>query len=297
MLGGHRIAVHYGEEQMEINIDNLKIIGRGATSDVFLLGDYEVLKLFKPEYTKEAVDYEANIAYEINRLEITAPKMFNVIKVNNRFGIIYEYIKGSLLFDELLRKRNTKEIVKELVKKQIEINSKISERLPKQSARFEDQINKTDLDKDTKERIIDFVNKVPKENCVCHGDYHVGNIMRVNNELVILDWMNSYSGNKETDLIRSILMFESPYISIKLNMIQKVIFKILKRKIARIYKKEISKSVKIRNYKSWLVVVAAVRLSDNVPNEKKWLKRIIRNNIRHLTKFSTPTTRSSRVAG
>ncbi len=281
---------------MEINIDDFKIIGSGATSDVFLYSDTQVLKLFKQEYTKEAVDYEANIVTEINRLGIAAPRIFSVVTVNNRFGIMYEYIKGSLLFDELLNKKNTKNIIKELVRNQIEINGKTSINLPEQSVRFEKQINRTDLAGDTKEKIKDFIKKVPEENCVCHGDYHVGNIMRVNNELVVLDWMNCYSGNKETDLIRSILMFQSPYIPVKLNMIQKIIFKIFKKNTAGTYKKEVLKSVKIRNYKAWLVVVAAVRLSDNVPGEKKWLEKIIRNNIKHLTKFSAPTTRSSRAA-
>ena len=269
---------------MNIKTDDLKIVGKGATSDVFLLDDQRVIKLFNKNYSKDAVDYEADIARKIQDLNIPAPKIYGTVTVDGRYGIIYEYIRGIPLFDELLQsKKNIKKIIEELVCRQLEINNIESRDLPVQRTRFKNQIARTDLSDEIKEKINTYLSVMPVKNNVCHGDFHAGNIVRADNQLIILDWMNCYAGNREGDLIRSILMMESPYIPVKLRLVQKLWFMSFKKKAAGIYKKTVLSKYKIKKYRAWLTVVAAVRLCDNVPGEDKWLKRIIQKNIKYLS--------------
>lgn len=268
---------------MNIKTDDLKIIGKGATSDVFLLDDQRVIKLFNKNYSKDAADYEADIARKIQGLGIPAPEIYGTVTVDGRYGILYEYIRGISLFDELLQsKKNIKKIIEELVCKQLEITTIESQDLPAQRTRFKRQIARTDLSDEIKEKINTYLSLMPVKNDVCHGDFHAGNIVRADNRLVILDWMNCYAGNREGDLIRSILMMESPYIPVKLRLLQKLRFKLFKRKAAGIYKRIVLSKYKIENYKAWRTVAAAVRLCDNVPGEDKWLKGIIQKNIKYL---------------
>jgi len=272
---------------MNIEIDKLKMIGQGATSSVFLLDDQKVLKLFNNRFSQDAVDYEARIAYEIQKLDISAPKIYDTISVNDQPGILYEYIKGKSLIEELLSNRNRiKAIVEEMVGTQMAINKMQSSSLPNQCTRINEQISKTHIDKDIKEKINGFLESLPGKNHVCHGDFHVGNLIRTHHGLVVLDWMNCYSGHAEGDIIRSILIMESPYIPFDTNFLQGFLFKRFKKKFARIYKKTVQKTYKIRNYKAWLVIIAAVRLSDNIPNEERWLRKIIQRNHRHLNRVS-----------
>ena len=263
-------------------MNELQKIGSGFTAEVFLTADGKALKLFYAQYAKNAVMYEAHIAEEIQRCGLPSPVVHGVRTVGNRYGIEYEYIQGRSLFDELLAAKDKKRIIREIAQMQLRISHKTSVTLPPQHERFAQQIAFTSLDEKTKERIIGWLRGIPEENCVCHGDFHAGNLMRTEHGLVALDWMNCYRGNWESDVARSILMLASPYIPLALNAAQRFAFRSMKRRLARAYKREVCKMQRIKHYKAWLAIAAAVRLRDAVPSEEAWLTRIIRTHIRHL---------------
>ena len=120
-------------------MNELEIVGRGVTSEVYRLDDEKVLKLFTKDYSKEVVDYEAGIAYEVQRLNVSAPKIYGIVTIGERYGIVYEYIKGMSLADELSNNRQDakaiEEIIDELVRKQLEVGIVESPALPKQKTR------------------------------------------------------------------------------------------------------------------------------------------------------------------
>jgi len=269
-----------------ININNLKLIGKGATSDVFQYQNDKIIKLFNSEYNIDAVNYEAEIAKEITKSNIKAPKYIDKIEINNRYGIIYEYIPGKLIFEVLLENtKNANSIINQFVKTQIDINNKTNKNLPDQCSRLSYLINRTDLLPKYKNIIISSLQKMPVSDHICHGDFHVGNIIYYNNEFYTIDWMNSYKGNIESDVLRSYLMLISPYIPFKLSIVRRIMFMIFKRKLGVKYLKEYKISKKV--LRKWWPIIAAARLSDNVPNEKKWLMRKIALNIKYLTTAST----------
>ena len=90
-------------------------MGRGVTSEVYRLDDEKVLKLFTKDYSKEVVDYEAGIAYEVQRLNVSAPKIYGIVTIGERYGIVYEYIKGMSLADELSNNRQDTKAIEEII--------------------------------------------------------------------------------------------------------------------------------------------------------------------------------------
>lgn len=269
-----------------IKLNDLKLIGKGATSDVFQYQNDKIIKLFNSEYNIDAVNYEAEIAKEITKTNIKAPKFIDQIEIDNRYGIIYEYIQGKLIFEVLLEnKRNVNLIINKFVKTQIEINNNINTKLPDQCSRLSYLINRTDLSPKYKNVIISTLQKMPISEHVCHGDFHVGNIIYSNNDYYTIDWMNSYKGNIESDVLRSYLMLISPYMPFELSLVRRIMFMRFKRKLGEKYLKEYKISKKV--LRKWWPIIAAARLSDNVPNEKNWLMRKITRNIKYLTTAST----------
>ncbi|HOV94974.1 MAG TPA: aminoglycoside phosphotransferase family protein [Spirochaetales bacterium] len=269
-----------------IDVNKLEIVGRGVTSEVYRLDDEKVLKLFTRDYSKEAVDYEAGIAYEVQKLNVSAPKIYDTVTIGERHGIVYEYIKGVSLADEISNNRYSAKaidiIVDELVRKQLEVGMVESSALPKQSTRFRLQLDKTHLDEETKGKMKAYLASLPEKNNVCHGDFHPGNVQRVGDRLVLLDWMNCHSGNIEGDLIRSILTMETPYLPTHGTEEEDSNFRSFKQYLAKLYKQTVLSKYDIGNYGAWLAIGAGLKLSDNLGEEEDWLKRMIKQNLKCL---------------
>ena len=79
-----------------IKIDDLQLIGSGATANVYLYDKKKIIKLFNNDYDINAVNYEAKIAQEINDSCINAPKFYQTIIINGQNGIVYEFVEGEL---------------------------------------------------------------------------------------------------------------------------------------------------------------------------------------------------------
>ncbi|MBR5095853.1 MAG: phosphotransferase, partial [Treponema sp.] len=127
---------------------------------------------------------------------------------------------------------------------------------------------------------------IKQESFICHGDFHAGNIIARDGRFVAIDWMNCYAGNKEGDLARTYLMLVTPDLPFELGKIQKAILTLYKKALGRVYLNEYLKlsGLKKRRLIKWLPIIAAARLDDNIPSERKWLLKIIRKTIKFLRK-------------
>jgi thiamine kinase-like enzyme len=122
---------------------------------------------------------------------------------------------------------------------------------------------------------------------VCHGDFHPGNIIiDAQNGLCTIDWMNSYYGNPVGDVVRSYITLMSPYIPFKAPGIIRLMFLLYKRFLGSLYLHEYRKDTAItrNDINTWIPIIAAVRLADNVPHEGEWLATLIEKKRKHLAK-------------
>ena len=272
-----------------IKIDDLQLIGSGATANVYLYDNNKIIKLFNNDYDINAVNYEAKIAQEINDSCITAPKFYQTIIINGQNGIVYEFVEGELLFSLLLKSSLPKgiKLIKKLAQTQISINQKRNNNITSQIDRFSYLINKSTGIESYKDVLIEGLKSIKQDNCICHGDLHAGNIIVNSSGYVPIDWMNCYAGNKEGDLIRSYLMLVSPYIPFQAGRIIRILFRIYKNILGHVYMKEYLKLTKLKKkeLRKWYSIIAASRLADNVPNEEQWLIKIIRKNINYLKNY------------
>jgi thiamine kinase-like enzyme len=186
-----------------IDIDDLQLIGSGATANVYLYEKNKIIKLFNEDYDLNAVNYEAKIAHEINYSYVKSPKYYQTIRVNDKNGIIYEFIEGELLVSILLKSSLLKSIklIKKLVQTQIDINQKSNKNIANQIDRFSYLINKSSNIDQYKSTLINGLKSIKQDSFICHGDLHAGNVIVNNSIFITIDWMNCYAGNKEGDLL------------------------------------------------------------------------------------------------
>ncbi len=232
-----------------------KVVGTGAQATVYCSGKYAI-KLFKENYSKTAIFYEALINSIIENTELPVPKTYEVLNIGKQMALKMDYIEGISLIDCILKDRdNTETYLKKMVRLQVEMHSKkIS--LPfslKDRLKNKIQGNK-DLSVTKKEKMLTILNELPEGNELCHGDFHGYNILVCDGEYWIIDWVDSSYGCADGDACRTYMIY-SLYAPELAEM------------YLTLYCKETGKERE--KILAWLPVVATARLSENIANEEK----------------------------
>lgn len=176
----------------------MELIGKGNTAEVYDLGDGKVLKLFVEGYPVKYVEHEFNNAKIFAETGAPVPKAYEMKEVNGRNGIVYEKIEGCSLL-EWMRTEGAPDralvILWTLQKQYLESTSD-------ELVNYKDYIKTIVGDKSPE--LIQKLEKLPDGNNICHGDFHVLNIiMDKNNNPTIIDFMNVCSGPKNYDIARA----------------------------------------------------------------------------------------------
>jgi tRNA A-37 threonylcarbamoyl transferase component Bud32 len=189
----------------------MKLIARGATADVFLNNDNMLIKLFKANFSKERVEFEANNQRNIFKMGIPVPKIYDVLELDGRYGIVMEYIKGISLGEKLQKINNTDEIkyfFNHVIDLQIGVNSISLKTYPRMKNNLTEQIYAAKyLDNNQKKVFLDKLGKIEFKNNLCHGDFHPYNLLYTEEGIKIIDWADSTIGNMEVDIYRSYLIY------------------------------------------------------------------------------------------
>ena len=69
-------------------------LGRGYYAEVFAYGEGKVIKLFDDGRDMESANHEARVTAVARESGIPAPKVYEVVTVNDRVGIVMERIDG-----------------------------------------------------------------------------------------------------------------------------------------------------------------------------------------------------------
>lgn len=245
---------------MELN----KVVGTGAQATVYCSGKYAI-KLFKENYDKTAIFYEALINSIVENTELPIPKTYEVLKIDNQMGIKMDYIKGISLIDSIFKDiDNTAVYLENMVKLQIEMHSKKISLPFSLKDKLKDKIQgNQDLGKTQKEKMLTLLKELPDGNELCHGDFHGYNILVCEGEYWIIDWVDSTYGCADGDACRTYM-----------------IYSIYAQDLAELYLTSYCKNTgKERDgILAWLPVVAAARLSENITNEEEMLISWINGN-------------------
>ena len=260
-------------------------IGTGNTAEVFLNSDEKIVKLFYPNFSKNLIEYEYHVSKFIFKNGINTPKPFEITNIKKRIGIIYEFLPCNPLLETIIKKPWT---LFQKINKIATIHSKINKL--KAPDYFKDQkeyltknIDKADkLTISEKKAIKKILISLKSGKKVCHGDYHLENILSGEDEYII-DWMTGISGNPAGDIARSLIILNYGVITDEIPLIFNIINKPLRYIIKKIYLRKYIKitGLDLSEIKKWFIPVAAARLTENIPeNEKKILLKLIKSSLK-----------------
>lgn len=176
----------------------MELIGKGNTAEVFDIGDGKILKLFIAGYPKAPVEREYGNAKKMEGFGLPVPACYEMIEKDGRFGIVYEKVSGTDLYNYIVRTGEIQKGLEILVGFQKQILAKECADL----ISYKDFIKLVIGDRDP--AAFEKIDRLPDGDNVCHGDFHPFNVL-VDDEgnAKVIDFMNVCRGPGLYDIARS----------------------------------------------------------------------------------------------
>lgn len=197
---------HEAEPIPELDLEGARPVGYGATSEVYLLPDGTVCKLFHPEFSPEEIARESRAARIADSLGLRVPKPYGQVKARGRLGIRSGYVPGESLAELLRREPERREAILPAYLRELRRFHE-AEAAPGDFASAKDLY----LDKLRKlegsawytaeelEKLRRLVLSVPDRNTLLNGDYHPQNILVCDGGLVFVDLGDACLGHPVFD--------------------------------------------------------------------------------------------------
>ncbi|MCK1997929.1 aminoglycoside phosphotransferase family protein [Psychrobacillus psychrodurans] len=230
-------------------------IAIGNTAQIYLY-ENKIVKVFNDFLPDTESSYEANKQKFAHSCGLSVPKIFDVTTINGKQAIIMEFVKGKTIGNILSENMDQAEYYMNI---SIDIQRKIhmigADSLEPMSLKLSRQIESAQqLDKRNKSALLQKMDTIIYKKRLCHGDFHMFNLIMSDNNLVtIIDWVDSSAGDIRADVYRTYLLYEQFSIE-------------LADMYLRLYcqKSGLSKD----DIFQWAPIIAGARLSENVSSEK-----------------------------
>jgi uncharacterized protein (TIGR02172 family) len=263
-----------------------ELLGSGMTADVYKWGPDKVLKLYKDKYNEEWIKREAEITKRVHEAGVPSPSVFDMIEIEGRKGVIFERVSGNTMTSSLLTEPwNFFNYLIQTARLQYKIHNCSTDGIPSQKEKFELAIGlSSEILGDKVKKILDYVDSLPDGDSICHGDLYLSNIIISRHGPVVIDWTSGYRGDPCGDIARTCLIMNSHAVLPGTPDILAEVSRYPKWLSYQTYVNEYVKIAKIKfeSIDAWMLPVAAVKLKDKIPGEKKWLLKIINNRLEQL---------------
>ena len=256
----------------ELSLD--KPIAHGRTADVYDWDEGHILKLFHTGFERPDIEYEFRIAQAIHASGVRAPTAKALLQVQGRNGLIYERVAGESMLDVFQRKPwRVTQYSRILARLHAQMHECVfdAREIPLQRKRLQNKINHADaLSASLKASLLNSLQALPDGDRVCHGDFHPANVLIMRDDARVIDWMDASRGNPLADVARTSIIFLGSVATKEVpNLALKVFIKIAHTVYLREY-------FRLRpdgtdEYRRWLPIIAAARLSEEIPELERWL--------------------------
>ncbi len=196
----------------EISVDGCEVIGQGANGAVYRINPEIIIKVYNNKDALPDIKRETDLARKAFVLGIPTAIPFDVVKVNDGFGSVFELLNAKS-FSKILNE--TPEKIDECVKMYVDLLKKIhSTHVKKRDmpdmkavalnwAKF----LKDYIPREKNEKLIKLVRDVPERDTMIHGDYHTKNVMLQNGEILLIDMDTLSMGHPIFELASMFLGF------------------------------------------------------------------------------------------
>lgn len=254
----------------EISVDGCEIIGKGAYGTVYRLDEDTVVKKYESPEALSMIENEKKLAKLAFVAGIPTAISFDIVKIGNTFGSVFELLKAKT-FNDLIKEKPSEadETIKKYTEliKQVHSISLAPGTLPSAKAEYLKKLDNIHplLSDELYERMKEFYDSLPEDDHVIHGDLQMKNIMLSGDEPMLIDMDTLSQGLPIFDLGGIYLAYiafveDDPencmrFFGIDKEMADRIFYGVMDnyyREISEQEKKEILEKVKIIGYTNFL---------------------------------------------
>lgn len=260
---------------------DLKLLDKGATADIYEIEEGKVFKKFHNDKPDCSIENEYFCTNKVQTLGLGAPRLYERVNDQRGRGFIMEYINGKSLLNMMLEeKENIEDYMVEWARLHYKVNSIHGIDLPSAHDVFLERIRNSSTIKkeEVRQRLIQILDSLPRNDCLCHTDLHPGNIMVTQTQYRIIDWCDTMSDSNWMDVARIMIMSEETNVPEGLDAKLVASFRQL---INEVYLKEYIRLAgeSKEELACWMAVFAAVKLDyedkEDIPVLEKIIQRVI----------------------
>ncbi len=196
-------------DMREISLEGLEKITTSQNGKVYRMNEEQIVKVFNPKTTSiEKIRREKEAAKQAFVHGIPTAISFDIVKVGDRYGLVYELINAKTMGEMLQEQPGRLEeyairmakLLKELHSKRFEggelpdgrLNLHVWADIVEQSGYYPIE---------TVDGLRNLIDSIPLCDTFVHGDYNPGNIMISDDELVLIDMGDAAVGHPVIDLM------------------------------------------------------------------------------------------------
>lgn len=253
-------------------------IGEGRTAEIFAWGEQDVLKLFRPGWPPEQATYEAKMAEALYTAGVPSPAFRGLVEVSGRPGVVYERITGPSLERLVLAKPwLSARVARILAETHVAVQSHSVPDLPLLRAVLEKRIwAASPLSASLQSAALRALETLPDGDALCHGDFHLGNVLLSSRGSLVIDWENATQGHPLADVARTVLLLRMGSVYPK-SAFQRSVFRGMLTLLLALYLHRYRQLVPStpEELAVWQFPVAAARLSEGVTEEEPHLLALV----------------------
>lgn len=246
-------------------------IALGRTAEIYAWEPGWVVKLYFDWFEPDAVEFERRIASAIHATGLPVPAVGETVSVAGRVGLLYERRDGASMWSDL--DQHPARLIahaQTLAKLHAEMHARpIQADIPPLRDKLERKLRAAKpLPEALRTAALKALEKMPDGDRLCHGDFHPGNILLSQPDPVIIDWIDSSVGSPLADVARTTIL--------ALGTANTDPSKIAWLGISATHALYLRRYFKLRpggrdEYRHWLPIVAAARLSEGITELEPWL--------------------------
>lgn len=189
-----------------LSIDDCELIGKGGVGTVYRLSDDSIIKVFRKDVTMDTLNREMTLARETFVLGMPTAITFDVVRVGEQYGLVYELLKAKTLSDCIKMHperideyaRLYAQLFRELHTIEVKPGHVIED--AHETERGELEYIRRYFDDESVDILIRILQSIPKGNRLLHGDLQTKNVMMQDSELMLIDMGEVGYGHPLLDL-------------------------------------------------------------------------------------------------
>lgn len=239
------------------------LLGSGKMAEAFHYGDH-VLKLYRDPANRSVAFGEAAILAIVGDHGLPSPAVHAAGCYAGRWGLVMDRAPGQPLASLATADPTLVPAALEtMVQLHLAMHARTETRLSPLKPRLADRLRHAPgLDTALRDTLLARLAALPEASRLCHGDFHPFNIIGPPGAAMIVDWPDASSGPPAADVARS-------YLLMRHGAGHALADAYLERYVAM-------SGITEADIRAWLPIIAAARLTENVPDENERLLALAR---------------------